>query len=170
PADPFAGFPAAFGFLDNSPTSAAQVRFLQYYVGLFDDLVDAYDEFRWTGAELICACCPSQDLFPRHLMLGLLHPEMASQPAIYRQDFLNAFAGGDCAAHTKALLQLFDRLVELTKRFTDAPSLPKDDPKAPIDPQIRITPSTLGGRPLSGKAIPYYYKQDGTPPLYRLWS
>ena len=58
----------------------------------------------------------------------------------------------------------------MAARFTDAPSLPKANDKARIDPQIRITPSVLGDRPLSDKAIPYYYRQNGTPPLYRLWS
>src|SRR5712691_3019610 len=170
PANPFSNFKTAFGFLDDAPTTADQVRFLQYYVDLFDDLLRAYDEFRWTGAELLCVCCPPEALFQRHLMLGLLHPEKVSEPGIYRQAFLASFAAGDCAGRTKELLQLFDRLVEMTKHFTDAPSLPKADSKAAIDPQIRITPSTLGDKPLSGKAIPYYYGQNGTPPLYRLWN
>src|SRR5215470_11144592 len=74
PTNPFAGFKTAFGFLDDAPTTPDQVRFLQYYVDLFDDLLSAYDEFRWTGAELMCVCCPPEGLFPRHLMLGLPHP------------------------------------------------------------------------------------------------
>ena len=170
PTNPFGDFNAAFGFLDNAPLTTAQVRFLQYYVDLFDDLLRAYDEFRWKGAELICACCPPDKLFPRHLMLGLLHPETVSQPGIYRQGFLPSPAIRDCDGHTKNLLQLFARLVEMTKCFTNAPGLPNADDKAPTDPQIRITPGTLGDKPLSGKAIPYYYRQNGTPPIYRLWS
>ena len=168
-ANPFGTFNAAFGFLDDAPATTAQVKFLQYYVDLFDDLLRAYDEFRWKGAELICACCPPDNLFPRHLMLGLLHPEQVSQPVIYRHGFLASSAVSDCAGRTKELLRLFERLVEMTKRFTDAPPLPKANDKAPTDPQIRITPTGLGA-PLSDKAIPYYYRQNGTPPLYRLWS
>jgi hypothetical protein len=170
PTSPFANFNATFGFLDSAPTATTQVRFLQYYVDLFEDLVRAYDEFRWHGAELICACCPPDDIFPRHLMLGPAHPETASQPGRYRQGFLSSPAVGDCANETKELLQLFARLVELTARFTNAPSLPRADHAAQIDPQIRVTPSTLGDRPLATKAIPYYYEQNGTPPLYRLWN
>ena len=56
PANPFGIFNAAFGFLDDAPATTAQVKFLQYYVDLFDDLVRAYDEFRWKAAELVCAC------------------------------------------------------------------------------------------------------------------
>jgi hypothetical protein len=170
PTSPFTNFNTNFGFLDSAPTNTTQVRFLQYYFDLFDDLVRAYDEFRWHGAELICACCPPDDIFPRHLMLGLAHPEKATQPGRYRQGFLPSPAVGDCANETKELLQLFARLVELTARFTNAPSIPKADNTAHIDPQIRVTPSTLGDRPLATKAIPYYYEQNGTPPLYRLWS
>lgn len=170
PVNPFSDFMATFGFLDTAPVTTVQVRFLQYYVDLFDDLLRAYDEFRWKGAELICACCPPDDLFPRHLMLGLLHPAKVSQSSIYRQGFLAAFAIGDCAGRTEELLQLFGRLVEMTKRFTNEPTLAKANDEARIDPQIRVTPSKLGDKPLSGKAIPYYYQQNGTPPLYRLWS
>lgn len=170
PSNPFAKFNSLFGFLDTFPTTAAQVRFLQYYVGLFEDMVRAYDEFRWKGAELLCACCPPGDLFPRHLMLGLPHPEEVANPGKYRQIFLPSPAVGRCAAETKCVLQLFTRLAAMPSRFTNAPGLPPADDAAPIDPQIRVTPSVLGDEPLAARAIPYYYKEDGTPPLYQLWN
>lgn len=169
-ANPFANFAADYGFLDTAPASAEQVVFLQYYADLFDDLLRAYDEFRWKGLELICACCPNQELFPRHLMLGLLHPESAAQPSDYRQGFLASPAVGDCAAQTKEIVQLFTRLVEMAARFTDQPILPPANPSLPVDPQIRVTPSTLGRAALATKAIPYYYTQNGDPPLYQLWN
>lgn len=170
PSDPFAGFAGAFGFLDSAPKSATQVRFLQYYVDLFEDLLLAYDEFRWKGVELVCACCPPGGLFPRHLMLGLLHPEKAASPDQYRESFRPSPAVGCCTADSKTLAQLFTRLVEMAARFTNAPSLPKANDQARVDPQIRVTPSVLREAPLANKAIPYYYRQNGTPPLYRLWS
>jgi hypothetical protein len=170
PANPFGNFGSRFGFLDSAPNSTVQVRFLQYYVDLFEDLLRAYDEFRWKGAELICVCCPPDGLFPRHLMLGSLHPESSGQSDSRRQTFLPSPAVGCCAAESKAVLQLFSRLVELTARFTDAPGLPKTNDKVRIDPQIRLTPSVLGDRPLAERAIPYYYMLNGTPPLYRLWN
>jgi hypothetical protein len=170
PSNPFSNFDAMFGFLDTAPTTAAQVLFLQYYVDLFEDLVRAYDEFRWKGAELLCACCPPDGLFPRHLMLGLLHPEKVSNPGKYRQPFLPSPAAGCCAAESKDLLQLFTRLATMPSRFTNAPDLPKADDAARIDPQIRVTPSVLGDEPLATRAIPYYYLENGTPPLYQLWN
>ncbi len=73
-------------------------------------------------------------------------------------------------ACTKELEQLFQRLVEMTVQFTDDPPLPKPSKGSKTDEQIRLTPSTLGPVPLSDKAIPYYYLQDGTPPLYQVWN
>jgi hypothetical protein len=172
PTNPFAHFIATYGFLDTAPTSARQVEFLQYYSDLFDDLLRAYDELRWKALDLICACCPDDGLFPRHLMLGLLNPGTVAQPEDYRQGFLGSPATGDCASETEEVLQIFARLVEMAASFTNAPPLPKGDGSRDLDPQIRITPSIIGccAKKLESKAIPYYFGQNGTPPLYQLWS
>lgn len=167
--DPFSNFSARFGFLDNAPTSSAQVRFLPYYYDLFDDLIRAYDDFREQGLALLCACCPSSDRFPRHLMLGLLFPATELEAPAYRQGFLASPAVSDCEERTRELVLLFQRLVEMTRQFTDAPVLPIPK-KGNVDVQVRITPSRLGPDPLADKAIPYYYRQDGTPPLYKIWN
>lgn len=170
PSNPFAGFNANFGFLDTAPLNTTQVRFLQYYYDFFDDLIKAYDEFRWKGLELMCACCPPSELFPRHLMLGLLFPATVATPAIYRHLFLASSAISGCEGHTKDLLLLFRRLVEMVARFTNNPTLPTPAPNSRTDVQIRITPSKLADVPVSDKAIPYYYLQTGTPPLFHLWN
>lgn len=167
--DPFSGFAATFNFLDSAPDNTDQVRFLQYYYDLFDDLIKAYDEFRWKGVDLLCACCPSEKLFPRHLMLGLLTSAGVST-STYRHHFLASSAISNCEERTRELRLLFQRLVEMTIRFTDKPLLPVFQLKVLRDNQIRITPSKLGDVPISEKAIPYYYTQNGTPPLYQLWS
>ena len=125
PADPFTKFFNTYGFLDTAPASVAQVNFLQYYVDLFEDLLHAYDEFRWKGVDLICECCPPDGLFPRHLMLGRLDPEKSANSAQYRETFRPSPAVGNCAADSKTLLQLFTRLVEIAARFTNAPGLPR---------------------------------------------
>ncbi len=169
-SDPFANFGANFGFLDTSPSTADQVRFLQYYYDLFGDLICAYDEFRWKGAELVCACCPDDALFPRHLMLGALNPPAGVSAGMYRQAFMASPAVSRCAEDVKELKQLFRRLVEMVAQFTNTPPLPKSDIKSTLDLQIRVTPSVLGDVPLSARAIPYYYRENGTPPLYQIWN
>jgi hypothetical protein len=163
PANPFGSFMTAFGFVDEAPQTSAQVRFLQYYYDFFDDLLKAYDEFRQAAGELLCLCCPPAGLFPRHLMLGEVNP--TADAARYRHRFLPSPALGACADKTRALRLLFQRLVEMTQRFTNNPPLPAD-----VKEQIRITPSHLADVPLSTKSIPYYYTQTGTPPLYQLWN
>lgn len=170
PSNPFAAFVATFGFLDNAPKTTAQVRFLPYYVDFFEDLLKAYDEFRWKGAELLCACCPPEGLFPRHLMVGALDPNAVADAGHYRHRFLASPAVGDCGERTKEVRGLFQRLVEMIAQFSATPKLPEITSRSITDPQIRITPSKTGDVTLCDRAIPYYYKQDGTPPLYRLWS
>lgn len=172
PSDPFVAFGTNYSFLDSAPTDTTQVKFLQYYADLFDDLLRAYDEFRWKGLELMCACCPDDGLFPRHLMLGLLHPESVASPDSYRQGFLPSPAVGNCEEESAQLRQLFARLVAMCVGFTDQPRLPAANPSLPFDPQIRVTPSRrcCGEAELAGTAIPYYYAMPETPPLYPLWS
>jgi hypothetical protein len=172
PLDPFADFGAKFGALDHVPASTSQVRFLQYYYDLFDDLLQAYEEFRWKGAGLMCACCPPEGLFPRHLMLGLVNPASVNSPGVYRHDFLSSPAIQGCEERTAEVLQLFKRLVEMVLRFTDNPTPPDFSNKEVARKfiPVRVTPTKLADVPLSQKAIPYYYLQNGTPPLFQLWN
>jgi hypothetical protein len=168
PTDPFTGFNSSFGFLDTTPTNTTQVKFLQYYTDFFDDLIKAYEEFRWAGIELTCLCCPSEELFPRHLFVGEVMP--TANAFLYRHNFLPSPASCcECEKETEALLLLFRRLVEITLTFTNSPPLPTPSTSMP-DPQIRITPSKLADVPASDKCIPYYYLQNGSPPLYQSWN
>ena len=173
PTNPFADFSSCYGALDNVPATTTQVRFLQYYYDLFDDLLRAYLELCRRGVEFLAVCCPPELLFPRHLMLGVLFPNQVTNPAIYRHPFWGSpvLNGGERRA--QELIELFARLVEMAARFTEAPPLPQPPPfsRRPVtDNAIRITPSSLGNVPLAKKAIPYYYLQNGAPPLYHLWD
>jgi hypothetical protein len=159
PNDPFSTFGNRFGFLDANVVTTAQVRFLPYYWDLFDDLVAAYDELRWAGVDLLCACCPPAELFPRHLMVGVLDPT-AHDVADYRHHFVRSPAVRNCADRSRQVRQLFRRLVAMLTDFSET---------AP-DGGIKATPSRWGDVPLSAKAIPFYYSQRGTPPLFELWD
>lgn len=165
-----AAFGAKFNFLSSAPTSDAQVRFLQYYYDFFDDLLKAYDEFRWKGVELMCACCPPAGLFPRHLMLGVLRPDLVAESAIYRHPFLASSAIDGCEERTEEVRLLFGRMVEMVQSFTNEPPLFPSKEKEGLIERIRITPSKLADVPLSDKAIPYYYLQEGAPPLFQRWN
>ncbi|HSF88365.1 MAG TPA: hypothetical protein VLA46_03045, partial [Saprospiraceae bacterium] len=168
PSDPFTGFNSAFGFLDTTPTNTTQVKFLQYYTDFFDDLIKAYEEFRWAGIELTCLCCPSEALFPRHLFLGEVVP--TANAFLYRHTFMPSPASCcECEKETEALVLLFRRLVDITLKFTNTPLIPTTSTVMP-DPQIRITPSKLADVAGSEKCIPFYYLQNGNPPLYQSWN
>lgn len=167
-SDPFAGFESQFGFLETLPTNVSHVRFLQYYYDLFDDLLAAYDEFRWQALDLVCLCCPDEDLFPRHLMLGLVSPQAGDQAGLYRHGFLPSPAVSACSEQVTAVVVLFRRLDSMLKSFSENP--PTAGQSAVVSDRIVITPSLLGKAALSAKAIPYYYRQDNTPPLYQFWN
>jgi hypothetical protein len=159
PTNPFATFTNRFGFLDATPATPAEVRFMQYYWDLFDDLLAAYDELRWKGVDLMCACCPPEGLFPRHLMAGVLDP-VTYDTADYRHGFVPSPAVGDCEDRTREVRVLFRRLVALMESFTETPP----------DKGVRATPSRWGDVAVSAKAIPCYYDQDGSPPVFELWD
>ncbi len=172
PTDPFDNFSIKFGALDRVPANTSQVRFLQYYCDFFDDIIQAYDEFRTKALGLMCACCPPEELFPRHLMLGSLQPQNKKTPGLFRHHFLPSPAISDCEDRAKEVLQLFQRMVEMTVSFTNNPTNP-DFTNKEISRKLmplRITPSKLADVHLSEKAIPYYYLNSGNPPLYRLWN
>jgi hypothetical protein len=103
-------------------------------------------------------------------MLGVLIPGSVADAGLYRHPFLSSPAVGDCSERTEEVRRLFQRLVEMIAQFSNQPKLPEVESRPITDPQIRITPSKVGDVPLSDQAIPYYYKQEGTPPLYRLWD
>ena len=131
--------------------------FMQYYWDLFDDLLAAYDELRWKGVDLMCACCPPEGLFPRHLMAGCstrrvrrrrLPPSFVPSPAV-----------GDCEDRTGG-----------------PPAVPVGSWRSwrasPRPPDKGSGPHRAGGatprcRPRRSR---YYYDQDGAPPVYELWD
>ena len=167
--NPFDGFMSRFGFLDTEYGSAEQITFLQYYYDLFDDVLRAYDEMRWKGVELVCACVPSELLFPRHLMLGVPLPVAIANPGLFRTEFTPACAGAGEVLRDEFVM-LFQRLVEMLASFTHQPTLRAPGKPSQGDAQIRITPSVSGCAPLAERALPYYYQFNGTTPLYHVWS
>ncbi len=170
PIDPFAGFASRFGFLDNTNIPAEHLKFIQYYHGFFEDILNAYDEFRWKGIRMMCACSPPEDLFPRHLMLGVINPFSVNNPELFRNHFMPSPAISDCEDQIGELKQLFARLVEMIVKFTHTPPLPQSGQENRLAQQIRITPDKLADVSLSEKAIPYYYLQSGPKHLFRLWN
>jgi hypothetical protein len=168
-------FTTQFSFLNDLSEKATdkQLTFLQYYYDFFDDFLRAYYELRWKGVELMCACCPPEGLFPRHLMLSELPSASPSDLNVFRHRFVSTSATSDCKDRIKEVVQLFQRMVEMISQFTNDPLLIEMEyagTPAIRDKQIHITPSQYGDISLSDKSIPYYYTKDYPPKLFEYWS
>lgn len=140
-----------------------KVVFSQYFYDFLDDLLQAYEEFRWKAVELMALCIPPEELFPRHLELGEINGANFAGKKVHRHYFRPSPAATVHKKSGQEVVQLFQRLRLLVECF-DAPKMP--DPKATISGAVKIIPSRLGDVALSQKAIPYYYKPDALLPYW----
>jgi len=167
PDDPFKNFITKYEYLYNSNISFNQLLHLQYQYDLFSDLLLAYQEFRKAGTNVLSTCCPNQDAFPRHLMLGEAAPTVTTGQLPYRHYFIYSPLF-DQRNLVPGLISLFNRLVLIKDKFF-LPAISGNNTND--DTFLRVTPSMLWDVPLSTKAIPYYYQvKSGSQPLYLDWD
>lgn len=136
--------------------------FIQYYYDWIDDLIKAYDEFKEKVYDAQVMCCPDEDLFPLHLMLG----EATKSTSIdVKSNYRHYFIYSPLFNGQKNLLAevqlLFKRLKQLVKNYVVLN--PNTFPRTPI----KITPSKYLDYLLSERCIPYYYQPLDT---YPFWS
>ncbi len=182
PSNPFTSLSGDFAFLSDGTITSNQLLYLQYYYDLFSDVVAAYEELRKTGMKLLSLCCPDENLFPRHLLLGPTGKVVQGFKTELRHKFIPSPAlccHGDLVAELRFL---FLRLVLLLQRFevpgnsASSLGLGRFHVAAGIKASIaragiRITPSKYGDYPLSCKAIPYYYNVvGGAETLLEYWN
>ncbi len=141
---------------------SANPFFIQYYYDWIDDIIKAYDEFKCKVHDVQVMCCPDEDLFPLHLMLG----EATKSTSIeVRSKYRHYFIYSPLFNKQKDLLTevqlLFKRLKQLILNY-DVPN-PNLFPRA----EIKITPSKYLDKTLSERCIPYYYEPLE---LYQSWS
>ncbi len=138
------------------------VYYAQYYYDLLSDLIQAYDEFRWKGLELMSLCCPHEALFPRHLLLGEVFSNREDNYRELRHYFRPSMAIAHAETTAEEVRHLFERIVLMIEKFRINSKLPEG---------IRVTPSRFGDVLLSKKAIPYYYfDENGETPLHQRWN
>lgn len=140
--------------------------FIQYFYDFVDDLVKAYYEFVVKVSEIISACCPDENLFPLHLVLG-----EASRNAdfyitdAYRQYFIYSPIFEKNYGEISEAVFLFQKMKLLVRDFTILPS------QTFANAAIKITPSQYEHLWLSQRAIPYYYRvNEKGSELYKTWS
>lgn len=131
---------------------------LQYYHAMLCDLVEAYNEFRDQVFDLLSECCPNPARYPKHLRLGHLAQGSTCLPSPYRTLFHHAPIHNGQHALRKRVVGLHQRLNTLLSSFQDPANFT----------QLRITPSRELDRPLSDRAIPYYYRVNET--FLRYWN
>lgn len=137
----------------NNPTA------LQYFYDFLNDLADAYSEFRDEAFDLLSLCCPDENLFAFHLMLGEVVPTDDCAPSIYRHRFYPSPIHDTPNHLTQKVRCLYERLLIMLQSF----EVPEVD-------QIEITPGKSAMYTLAERAIPYYYQVNGKTNLYRHWD
>ncbi|TMM58009.1 hypothetical protein FEE95_00865 [Maribacter algarum] len=166
PSNPFSGLASSVSFLFGAGAgiSKEQLNHAQYYYDFFSDLILAYEELRELCNACLSICCPNEELFPRHLILGYA----ISSEEEFRHHWIKspALSCGSCSEERiKFLLKKIALLIQ--KR-----NIPRNIPITLGQREsVKITPSTYGNIPLSNKAIPYYYDIVNSPnELYVNWN
>ncbi|MDD1625988.1 MAG: cadherin-like domain-containing protein [Methylococcaceae bacterium] len=142
------------------------VIYSQYFYDFLDDIIQAYDEFRWKALDFMALCSPPAEVFPRHLELGEIYGENFAGHKIHRHYFRPSPALTEQKMLGSEVQQLFLRLKLMLEQF----EFPKNPMETTPKSVVKIIPSCLGGTPLSEKAIPYYYPLSKTPPLLTSWN
>lgn len=134
----------------------------QYLYDHVDDLIKAYNDFREVVFDVLSECCPDEDLFPLHLMLGEADQSSALNQTAFRHYFIYSPLFNQQQEKFEEARSLYNRLVLMLEQF----QLPGAT-EGPASLPIRITPSYLGDAPLGKRCIPYYYKPQ---PLFSFWD
>ncbi|RMF01382.1 MAG: hypothetical protein D6772_04890, partial [Bacteroidetes bacterium] len=122
PTNPFTNLSTAWTFLhDGSIERDNLYLWYQYYYDHLDTIIQAYDEFRLRGLEVIGLCCPDSRLFPRHLMLANVGVSPVSYD--YRHSFVPSPLFSSQEGALAELRLLFQRLVTLVQSLELPPNV-----------------------------------------------
>lgn len=140
--------------------------FIQYFYDFIDDLIKAYCEFTVKINDVISACCPDENLFPLHLVLGDASQDTSKYTTgTFRQYFIFSPLFNKVQGESSEAVFLFERMKLLIQNFTILSQ------KTFGDTVIKVTPSQYEHKWLSQRAIPYYYKvNDAGGALYNTWN
>jgi len=141
--------------------------FIQYFYDFVDDLILAYYEFCTKVTGIISQCCPDENLFPLHLILG----DAAKDTSTFVHDawrnyfiYSPLFTKGNSERNEAQFY--FNRMLLMVKDFLIIKAPSKFDTST-----IKITPSQYGYLWLSQRAIPYYYRiVTGEKAIYNYWN
>ncbi len=142
---------------------------IQYIYDWVKDLTAAYQELAEVASRIGSRCCPDQELFPRHLLLGELEDNLATTyrpPRVprprspYRHPFLPSPAVGSQTELRERAACLLQRLILQLEKFSWKSGT-----------KIAITPDAGPLASLERRSLPHYYSlAGGAPSLVDHWS
>ena len=136
--------------------------FIQYYYDWIDDIIKTYHEFNCKIVDVHAICCPDEDLFPLHLMLGEANKDTSiDRNSRYRNYFIYSPLFNEQKDRLAEVQMLFGKLKSLVDHFV----IP--NPNTFFNAPVKITPSNYYDKFLSDRSIPYYYNPLG---LFQVWS
>ncbi len=166
--DTATGFPTLFDDLKTVRDNILKTYplFIQYFYDFIDDLSKAYDEFKLKVSQLMYACCPDENLFPLHLVLGSATGNTKGfAKDAYRTYFMYSPLFAKQQDETSETQFLFRRMQILVREFVTVNSSNQRSLN------VSILPSLYQQALLSQRAIPYYYTvNDAGNELYNYWS
>lgn len=140
--------------------------FIQYFYDFIDDLTKAWYEFSVKVSDIDDTCCPDENLFPLHLVLG--SASSATDPFSkddYRDYFMYSGLFTQLGGDTSGAVLLFNRMVIMVNKFTI------QSQQLQLQAVTKITPSQYEYPWLSERAIPYYYQVNAAgAELYKYWN
>ncbi len=132
---------------------------IQYYYDFLKDLAETHNQFFHLIFGDNTMCCPSHELFPKHLLLGNLNPVKNStenRTGFYPSTVLSQSKGD--IEHARFLMQKIDAMISNFKVQVQK------------TPDIRITPSQSEESVSEERAIPYFYQLSQSTPIYNYWN
>ena len=133
--------------LSGSPSPSSEIPGLQNIYAFYDDLCQAYREWRESLFQITHTCTPNISSHPKHLLLGETADTPDHPPHPFRHRFSPAATFGANSPEIRRSQLLWKRLSDLTLAFDRTPDLNG----------IKILPSRTPGARLGDRAIPAYY-------------
>ncbi|MDB5137182.1 MAG: hypothetical protein JWP37_3785 [Mucilaginibacter sp.] len=146
--------------------------YIEYFYDFIDDLIKAYYEFSIKVSDLLSSCCPDENLFPLHLVLGAASQATSSFVIdAYRNYFIYSPLFSKVGNESAEAVLLFNRMVIMVQQFTIQVADQLQGAAFRQRINIKITPSQYEFPWLSERAIPYYYNVNVSgSELYKSWS
>ncbi|MCR8557642.1 hypothetical protein KXD93_08310 [Mucilaginibacter sp. BJC16-A38] len=163
--NPFANLLANLKSYRNTVLTQNQV-FIQYFYDFVDDLIKAWYEFSVKVSDINDTCCPDENLFPLHLILGLASDDTDPfTKDAYRDYFMYSGLFSQNEDAVSGAMLLFNRMVIMANKFT------VQSQALQLQATLKITPSQYEYPWLSERAIPYYYQVNAAgAELYKYWN